>query len=52
MVDATTAKDGWVELEVDLSKFAGKNIVVEVHNHPNNWQYEHAYWSRLAIVEK
>jgi hypothetical protein len=52
LVDATTAKDGWVELEVDLSKFAGKNIVVEVHNHPNNWSYEHAYWSRLAIVEK
>jgi hypothetical protein len=52
LVDATTTKDGWVELEVDLSKFAGKNIVVEVHNHPNNWSYEHAYWSKLAILEK
>nr|MBC8291066.1 hypothetical protein [Planctomycetota bacterium] len=52
MVNADTTKDGWVEVEVDLSKFAGKNIVVEVHNHPNNWRYEHACWSRLAIVEK
>jgi len=52
MVDADTTKDGWVELEVDLSKFAGRNIVVDVHNHPDNWNYEHAYWSRLAIVEK
>jgi len=52
MIDAGTTKDGWVELEVDLSRFAGRNIVVDVHNHPNNWNYEHAYWGRLAIVEK
>ncbi|MFP6764318.1 MAG: NPCBM/NEW2 domain-containing protein, partial [Planctomycetaceae bacterium] len=52
MIDADSTKDGWVELEVDLSKFAGTNIVVDVHHHPNNWMYEHAYWSRLAIVEK
>ena len=52
MVNADRTKDGWAEVEVDLSKFAGKNIVVEVHNHPNNWHYEHAAWSRLAIVEK
>jgi hypothetical protein len=49
MVDPTTAKDGWVTHELDLSKFAGKNIVVEVHNHPNNWHYEHAFWRQLAI---
>jgi hypothetical protein len=49
MLDANTAREGWAEFSLDLSKFAGKNIVVEVHNHPNNWHYEHAYWSKLAI---
>lgn len=52
LVDSNTTKDGWVEIEVDLSRYAGRNIVVEVHNHPNNWHYEHAYWSRLLIHEK
>jgi len=49
MLDADTAKGGWAEVSVDLSRFAGKNIVVEVHNHPNNWHYEHAYWSELSV---
>ena len=52
MVDATSAKDGWVNHEIDLSRFAGKNIVVEVHNTPNSWPNEDAYWGQVAIVEQ
>ena len=51
-VNKDTVKDGWSDHEIDLSRFAGKNIVVEVHNHPTGWHYEHAYWQRLRIVEK
>jgi hypothetical protein len=50
MIDPTTAKDGWIDHTLDLSKFAGKNIVVEVHNHPNNWHYEQAYWREISIA--
>ena len=49
MLNADTAKEGWAEFSLDLSKFAGQNIVLEVHNHPNNWHYEHAYWSKVAF---
>lgn len=52
MVNLETAKDGWVEHELDLSKFAGQNIVLEVHNHPNDWHYEHAYWGEVTIDAK
>jgi hypothetical protein len=52
LVDEKTATEGWVTQVVDLSKFAGKNIVVEVHNNPTNWHYEQAYWSQVAIESK
>ncbi len=51
-VDATTAKEGWLDHEVDLSSFAGQTIVLEVHNQPTAWHYEHGYWSRLEVVSQ
>ncbi len=60
MIDANTAKadaekkeePAWVEHQIDLSKFAGKSILLEVHHHANNWSNEFAYWKRLEIVEQ
>jgi len=50
LVAAATAPEGWADLSVDLSRFAGHNIVLEVHNHPNNWSNEFAYWARVEVV--
>jgi hypothetical protein len=52
MVDANTAKEGWLDRDVDLSRFAGQNVVVEVSNEATGWNYEHAFWHRLEIVEE
>jgi len=52
MVDANTAKDGWLDRDVDLSRFAGQSVVVEVSNEATGWNYEHAFWKRLEIVEE
>ncbi|MDA0285223.1 MAG: hypothetical protein O3B86_17885, partial [Planctomycetota bacterium] len=52
MVDATTAKEGWLDTEIDLSRFAGQSIIVEVANEATGWSYEHGYWNRLEIVEQ
>ncbi len=52
LVAESTAKEGWVDVTVDLSRFAGKNIVLEVHNHPNDWSDEIAYWSRVELVSQ
>ena len=49
LVSEKTTKDGWFDLQVDLSKFAGTKVLLEVHNHPNNWPLEEGYWSRLAV---
>ncbi|MFO1042604.1 MAG: hypothetical protein U0941_12500 [Planctomycetaceae bacterium] len=48
----TTPQKGWANIQVDLTKFAGQKVYVEVLNQSNNWSNEFAYWKRLAIVEK
>ncbi|HEY2250559.1 MAG TPA: NPCBM/NEW2 domain-containing protein, partial [Planctomycetaceae bacterium] len=51
LVAATaTAPEGWTDVVIDLSRFAGRNMLLEVHNHPNNWASEFAYWQRLEVV--
>jgi hypothetical protein len=47
--DLTKGTGGWVDLSLDLSRFAGKTLPLEVHHHPNNWANEYAYWQRLAF---
>lgn len=49
LISDTTAKDGWAEIRVDLSPLAGKKVILELHNHPNNWANESAYWHRVAV---
>jgi putative membrane-bound dehydrogenase-like protein len=46
-----TAKDGWADIEIDLSPLAGKRVVLELENRPTGWEWEHAYWGRVEIVE-
>jgi hypothetical protein len=52
LVASTTTQEGWAEVTVDLSRFAGHNIILELHNHPNNWSNEFAYWSRVELVSQ
>ena len=51
-VSKDTAKDGWLETEVDLSEFAGKRIWIELVNQPTGWKYEAGYWSKIDIVSE
>lgn len=51
-VDANTAKDGWLDHEVDLSSYAGQTIVLKLQNRPTGWHYEHGFWSRLEVVSE
>ena len=50
LIAANTTQEGWADVVIDLSRFAGRNIVLEVHNHPNNWASEYAYWQRLEVI--
>jgi hypothetical protein len=43
---------GWKQKTVDLSPFAGKRIALRLEDFPNDWEWEYAYWSDLAITSE
>ena len=48
-ISKQTVPQGWLDIEVDLSAYAGKTIQLELVNHPDEWSWEAAYWARIAI---
>ena len=49
-VGATTATNGWLDVSVDLSKYQGKSILMELCNQPSgDWCWEGGYWGGLSI---
>jgi len=47
-----TAPDGWADVRVDLTGFAGQTVDLEVANRANGWAWEGAYWGRIEIETK
>ncbi len=39
----------WRQVRIDLSKYAGETVNVELQNHATGWSFEAGYWSRLAV---
>ncbi|MCP4849452.1 MAG: sulfatase [Verrucomicrobiaceae bacterium] len=40
----------WQQLQVDLAKYAGKMVTVELENRATGWSHEAAYWSRIEVI--
>jgi hypothetical protein len=51
-VDAKTAPDLWLTLDIDLSKYAGDKVKIELVNQPTGWNNEAAYWAEIAVISK
>lgn len=49
-VGPKTTTAGWVDLTVDLSRFAGKRVKIELKNEPTGWANEYGYWGRAAVL--
>ena len=47
-----TASDLWADLDVDLSKYAGKEVKLELANQPSGWKFEAAYWAKIELISK
>ncbi|MBQ9873590.1 MAG: ADP-ribosylglycohydrolase family protein [Thermoguttaceae bacterium] len=43
----TVGEDGWAQIDVDLSDYAGKEVLVEILNQPNGWSWEAAYFDSI-----
>jgi len=49
LVDSDTAEDGWRDITVDLSKYAGSEIMLELQNASNDAYYDLALWTKIQI---
>ncbi len=47
-----TCTKGWTTVEVDLSPYAGKEVLVELVNQPSGWHCEAGYWAEIAIESR
>lgn len=47
-----SAKDLWTDITVDLSKYAGKEVNLELINQPSDWKFEAAYWAKIELTGK
>ncbi len=45
-------KDEWLDLSVDLTRFAGAKIQLSIENLANDWQNEWAYWNYVSVVSE
>ena len=39
----------WQEVQLDLTKYAGKTVKLELENRASDWAFEAAYWHQLKI---
>jgi len=51
-VGKETAKDGWMEVDVDLSAYSGKDVNLELINQPSDWAFEGGYWAEIKVVSE
>lgn len=56
LLDEMISKDstiaGWVSYSVDLSKFAGNEVKLQLLNQSNDWSWEFGYWGRVELVSE
>lgn len=52
IIGAETTVDGWTQVEVDLSKFGGQEITLEIANAANGWSNEFGYWGAARIASE
>jgi putative membrane-bound dehydrogenase-like protein len=50
MVGSTTVTNEWLDVDANLSRFAGKKVRLVIENRPNDWHNEWAYWNSVKII--
>ncbi|MEE2641071.1 MAG: sulfatase [Planctomycetota bacterium] len=42
----------WSDHSIDLSRYAGQTILLELENRASGWSFEGGYWSRITLVSQ
>ena len=48
----SVSDDEWLDVTVDLTRFAGRRIRLSIENRPNDWRNEWAYWNRVSVISE
>jgi hypothetical protein len=51
-INSKTISNGWKEYKIDLTKFAGSEIAVQITQSAGNADNSAAYWNELTIVNE
>lgn len=52
LVNHASVGDEWLDLDVDLTRFAGKHLDLVLENAANGWSNEFGYWGSVRIVSE
>ena len=52
LVNAETVTDEWLDVTVDLSKYAGPQVQLRIGNRANDWRNEWAYRNTVKVVTR
>ncbi len=51
-VSKKSAPEGWLTVEEDLGRWAGKSVQIQLQNRPTDWYYEQAFWHEVKLIPK
>jgi len=51
-VGEDTAPGGWMDVEVDLSRYDGKKVKLELVNEPTDWRFEAGHWAQISLERR
>ncbi len=52
IVNYKNVQEEWLNVDVDLSKFAGKAINLSLENRANDWKNEFGYWGSVKLASE
>ena len=52
IISYANVSDEWLELEYDLTKYAGQHAELSIENSANDWKNEFGYWSYIKIFSE
>ena len=52
LVGPDSVTDEWLDVRVDLTKYAGERVTLTIENRANNWLCEWAYWNEVRVVSE
>jgi hypothetical protein len=51
-INSKTIRNGWKEIQYDLTKFAGTEMEIQIRQTAGEIQKSHAYWNNIKIVSE